>query len=458
MKKIELYLFVSILNIFIAACSSKDDAATPAGTNAAITIPATGISALETEQDLDALLNQIGNAQYVLLGEASHGTAEFYTWRAAITRRLIQEKNFNLIAVEGDWPAAYAVNRYIRGEQNATNATEVLRSFQRWPTWMWANQEIATLTEWLRQYNQEQQGTNPVGFYGLDVYSLWESLEAIARSEAADEATLAAVRSAQSCLAPYNRDEQAYGQATMRGTSCAGAIDQVLQAVRNRKAQLPAGHEEAFNAEQNALVAVHAEQYYMTMMNSGASSWNIRDRHMMETINRLVAHRGNNAKIVVWAHNTHVGDARYTNMAAAGEVNIGQLVREQHANAGVHVVGFGTYEGSVIASNYWGGPITTFSVPAAPENTWEALLHQTAPPNKLINLQEWRSDQSLTQTRGHRAIGVEYNPGNEIYNYVPTDLPNRYDSFIFIDKTSALHPLQVTGTVGNNQPGAAANE
>ena len=445
MKNTPLYLLILLLNIFTAACSSKEDDVAPRGTNAGITLPTNGVTALQTEQDLDVLLNRIGNAQFVMLGEASHGTAEFYQWRAAITRRLVQEKNFSLIAVEGDWPAAYEVNRYVRGDQNATSATAVLQNFQRWPIWMWANQETAGLTEWLRQYNQGQT-TNQAGFYGLDVYSMWESLEAIGKSSIADEAIRAAVVNAQSCLAPYNRDEQAYGQATARGTSCAPAITQVLQAVRNRKNQLPTGNEEAFNAEQNALVAVHAEQYYQAMMTGGSSSWNIRDRHMMETINRLVAQHGDNAKIIVWAHNTHVGDARYTDMAAAGEVNIGQLVREQHANAGVHIVGFGTYEGSVIASGYWGGPITTMGVPAAQPGSWEALFHATQPTNKLVDLQLWRNDQKLTETRGHRAIGVQYNPAREAGNYVPTNLPDRYDSFIFIDKTQALHPLPVSGT------------
>ncbi len=436
-RNILFYLLVCSLHIGLFACSSKEkDTITPTNPNhnTALTIPATAITPLQTEQDLDVLLNQIGNAPYVLLGEASHGTSEFYTWRAAITRRLIQEKGFNIIAVEGDWPAAYEVNRYIRGASNATSANKALQNFQRWPTWMWANQEIADLTEWLRQHNQSQT-SNPVGFYGLDLYSLWESLDAIAEFPDADPATIAAVQSAQSCLAPYNRDEQAYAYAT---SGCTGEIEKVLQAVQNQRSQLPAGHEEAFNAEQNALVAVNAERYY-----SGAgNTWNIRDNHMMETINRLVAHRGSTAKIIIWEHNTHVGDARYTNMTASGEVNVGQLVREQHAGAGVHVVGFGTYEGTVIASDYWGGPITNMPVPPAPAQSWEAIMHQTAPPNKLINLQALRQDKSLTQSRGHRAIGVVYNPEFEAFgNYVPSKITERYNAFMYIDETEAVHPL-----------------
>jgi erythromycin esterase len=437
-RKLQWYFLVCWVPILLFSCSQEEEdnitPTTPTGQNTSLTIPASAITPLQTEQDLDVLLNQIGTATYVLLGEASHGTSEFYTWRAAITRRLILEKGFNIIAVEGDWPAAYEVNRYIRNENNAANAVEVLQNFQRWPTWMWANQEIADLTEWLHQHNQSQTN-NPVGFYGLDLYSLWESLDAIGQFAEADAATRAAVQNAQSCLAPYNRDEQAYGYAS---SGCAEELTKVLEAIQNQKSQLPAGHEAVFNAEQNALVAINAERYY-----SGAgNTWNIRDQHMTETINRLMAHRGSTAKIIVWEHNTHVGDARYTDMAASGEVNVGQLVRQQHADAGVHVVGFGTYEGTVIASDYWGGPITNMPVPPAPAQSWEALLHQTAPANKLVDLKALRQNQSLTQSRGHRAIGVVYNPEMEAGNYVPSNLPTRYDSFIFIDKTQALHPLQ----------------
>ncbi|MDQ3290408.1 MAG: erythromycin esterase family protein, partial [Bacteroidota bacterium] len=266
-----------------------------------------------------------------------------------------------------------------------------------------------------------------------------------------------AVREAQNCLSPYNRDEQAYAVATMQGTGCAEAIGRVLTSLRNQRQLLPAGHEEAFNAEQNALVAVNGERYYQAMVGGGSESWNIRDRHMMETMNRLMAHKGNNAKIIVWQHNTHVGDARYTSMAGSGEVNVGQLVREEHAAAGVYIVGFGTYEGTVIASGYWGGPITTMKVPPSPDLTWEALLHQIPPTNKLINLQLWRQDPKLTQTRGHRAIGVVYDPTQEAGNYAPTNLPNRYDAFIFIDKTNALSPLNFQGK-RTSQLGTAALE
>jgi erythromycin esterase-like protein len=398
---------------------------------------------LETAGDLTPLIHQVGGARYVLLGEASHGTAEFYTWRAALSKRLIQEKQFNMIAVEGDWPAIYELNNYVKGTSTATSARQVLERFDRWPTWMWANQEIAELAEWLRTYNQGQPFSAQVGFYGLDIYSMWESLESIrTKFPEADPATLSAVSSALQCLQRYNQDEEAYGRATMQGTNCGSELAALLTAVRNRMRSLPANHEAAFNAEQNALVAVNAERYYRTAVRSNEESWNIRDRHMMETINRLMRFRGAGARIIVWEHNTHVGDARYTDMELRGEVNVGQLTREQHSAEGVYIVGFGTYEGTVIASPYWGGPVSTLRVPAARAGSWEAVMHERQPLNKLMLLQGWRSDPKLTQRRGHRAIGVVYDPDREAGNYVPSDLVNRYDAFLFIDKTQALHPLK----------------
>ena len=445
-KALHLNLLL-ILFYFLLGCSIEEvDKATPTGTTAGLNIPESSISKLENEADLQPLINQIGDARYVLLGEASHGTAEFYTWRAAISRRLIQEKGFNIIAVEGDWPAAFKLNKYIRGNLPAGSATEALQSFNRWPTWMWANQEIADLSTWLRTHNQNLTATEQVGFYGLDVYSMWESVDAIVNEFAeADEATRQAARSAQACLASY-ADEQVYAQATLKEDGCRTALTNLLTAVQNRAKELPANHEGAFNAVQNAMAALSGENYYRNMVTSDVDSWNVRDRHMAGTINRLMEHHGANAKIIVWEHNTHVGDARFTDMAGSGMVNVGQLVREQHAAEGVHIVGFGTYTGSVIASNNWGGAVTKMSVPKAQTGSWEAILHEITPLNKIIDLKPWRNNPKLTQNRGHRAIGVQYSSANEAGNYVPTNLPERYDSFIFIDQTQALHSLNVPAT------------
>ena len=443
MKNIRWAFFLSVWWC-LTGCSDKEDATGPGASR--VSIPEVGVSPLETAQDLDPLLNQMGTARYALLGEASHGTAEFYTWRATLSKRLIQEKGFTMIAVEGDWPALYELNRYVKGTSTATSATDVLRRLDRWPTWMWANQEVVELAEWLRTYNKNQPVARQVGFFGLDVYSLWPSLESIRNNFAeADQATLSAVDAALQCLEPYNRNEEAYGQATLRGATCAAEINAVLTAVRNRMQTLPPNHEGAFNAEQNALIAVNAERYYRAAVRSNTESWNIRDQHMMETINRLMNFHGTAAKIIVWEHNTHVGDARYTDMAQYGEVNVGQLTREQHATEGVFVVGQSTYQGTVIAAPFWGGVTSTMRVPAAQQGSWEAALHEKEPRNKLILLQEWRNNNQLTQSRGHRAIGVVYDPEQESGNYVPSDLPNRYDALLFIDQTQALHPLSNMG-------------
>jgi erythromycin esterase len=448
MKNTRLALFLSLWWC-VSSCAEQDSIA-PA--TDPITIPSTGVSRLETPQNLDPLLKQMGAARYALLGEASHGTAEFYTWRAALSKRLIQEKGFTMLAVEGDWPDLYELNRYVKGTSKAASATQVLQSLNRWPTWLWANQEVVELAEWLRVYNQAQPADRKVSFYGLDVYSLWASLEKIRTDFAeADQATLQAVDAALECLAPYQRDGQAYGEATLEGANCAPAAEAVLTAVRNRVKTLPSNHEGAFNAEQNALVAVNAERYYREAVRSNPGSWNIRDQHMMQTINRLMAFHGSAAKIIVWEHNTHVGDARYTDMKQYGEVNVGQLTREQHAAEGVFIVGTGTYQGTVIASPYWGGAATTMPVPAAAGGTWEGVMHEAEPRNKLILLQDWRKDAKLTRMRGHRAIGVVYNPNQENGNYVSSDLPNRYDAFLFVDQTQALHPLNSPG----GRPGGA---
>ncbi|WP_181305165.1 erythromycin esterase family protein [Rufibacter sp. XAAS-G3-1] len=435
------FIWVLVLSGWLYSCSSNDDTLDQARQETGFLTK--GVYPLVNTGDLDLLVNEIGNSQYVLMGEASHGTSEFYTWRADLTRRLIQEKGFSLIAVEGDWPAAYSLTQYIQGQGSAT-AQQAVQSFQRWPTWMWANREVANFSEWLRQHNQALPQNQKVGFYGMDVYSLWESLDEIrAYMEQADPAIAQLVRNAQSCLAPYNRDEQQYAQATAGGTSCAAQLQTLLEAVQAHRARQPANNEAAFHAEQNALVAVNAERYYYQMIRSSAGSWNVRDRHMQETVNRLVAHRGNGAKIIVWAHNTHVGDARYTDMATAGMVNIGQLLREQHAQKGVYLVGFGSYQGQVIAANAWGEAEATrvMNVPAAMTNSWEDMLHRYSPENKLLLMRELQDIPEAMQSRGHRAIGVTYNPAAERGNYVPTILPRRYDAFLFIDQTTALSPL-----------------
>jgi erythromycin esterase-like protein len=403
-------------------------------------------SPLEGPADLDPFLERIGDARYVLLGEASHGTSEFYQWRERISHRLILEKGFSFIAVEGDWPDCDRVNRYVKGlEDSGTDAREVLDAFVRWPTWMWANEEVVDLAEWLHRHNAGLPEDRKVGFYGLDVYSLWDSLYAIlGYLRKADPSALPAARRAFQCFHPYGEDVQEYARATaLVPTSCE---DEVIALLRELRGQEPRyrgeGREAFFAAEQNALVVKNAEAYYRAMIRGGPESWNIRDRHMTETLERLMRHHGPDARAIVWEHNTHIGDARATDMADDGMVNVGQLVRDRHAAEGVVLVGFGSHRGSVIAGREWEAPMERMAVPPGREGSWEDVLHRAGAKDKLLWLGDFRGDADFLEERGHRAIGVVYHPEYERFgNYVPTVLPRRYDAFCFIDETDALHPL-----------------
>jgi erythromycin esterase len=405
---------------------------------------------LNNQEDLDPLLDYIGDARFVLLGEATHGTSEYYLWRMRISQRLIREKGFSFIAVEGDWPDCYRVNRYIKGYQGAGNsAYDVLNTYERWPTWMWANWEVVALVEWLRRYNAQQPDEKKVGFYGLDVYSLWESLtEVTSYLEQNAPAAVQAAYRAYSCFQPYNEDAQSYAYAThLVPTSCESeVINLLMETQRKASAVRYDGDAEAgFNAEQNAYVTVGAERYYRTMIRGDAESWNIRDHHMVDTLGRLVKHYGDSTKAIIWEHNTHIGDARATPMAGAGMVNVGQLTRDRFSEDGVVLIGFGAYQGSVIAGRSWGAQMEVMPVPEAPAVSWEGILHQGLTADSLLLLTASEAHQRLFQdVRGHRAIGVVYNPNERRgASFVPTSLSQRYDAFIYFEQAEALHPLHL---------------
>ncbi|RBI62212.1 erythromycin esterase family protein [halophilic archaeon] len=390
--------------------------------------------------ELDRLVEAVGDSQYVLLGEASHGTSEFYRWRAQLTAHLVAECGFSFVAVEGDWTDCYDVNRYVRGASDADHAVDVLAGFDRWPTWMWANWEVAEFVEWLRAYNDENDAD--AGFYGLDVYSLFESMRAVLdylereRPEALD-----AARDAVQCFEPYGEDAREYGRSTgMVPDTCEDEVVDLL-AELGRLSDLDGGDDAPdarFNAEQNALVAKNAEEYYRTMVRSSSESWNVRDEHMVETLDRLVDHRGPDAKAVVWAHNTHVGDARATDMTDRGRVNVGQLVRERHPGE-VSVVGFGTHRGSVVAADSWGADRERMRLPPAREGSVGDVFHRGAGADALLFTEDVAD--AFADPRGHRAVGVVYHPDRELGNYVPTVLPERYDAVVHVEETTALHPL-----------------
>ncbi|OXM83856.1 erythromycin esterase family protein [Paenibacillus rigui] len=397
------------------------------------------------EKDRKRLLAQIGDVNYVLLGEASHGTSEFYTHRAELSKQLIVEKGFRFIAVEGDWPSCYMLNRYIKGyPDSGSNVREALGDFNRWPTWMWANREIMEFAEWLRHYNKDKPHHEKVGFYGIDIYSLWESMDEIVKYlQNKDGSDLTAVRRALQCFEPYGKNEQSYGiSASLYGEGCEEEVIALLRSLQDRWKHLQTqdeAREKALSAELNALAVKGAEGYYRTMIRHDAESWNVRDRHMIDVLEKLMEFYGAGARSIVWAHNTHIGDARATDMIEEGMVNIGQLLREKHSG-NVYAIGFGTYQGTVVAGTEWGEPQEVMTVPPALPNSWEELLHREGAEDKLLIFDN--EESSLNDvTIGHRAIGVVYHPKWEKGNYVPTVIPKRYDAFIFIDQTKALTPI-----------------
>jgi erythromycin esterase-like protein len=398
---------------------------------------------LTTIADLDRLVDAVGDARFVCLGEASHGTHEFYTWRAALSRRLITERGLTWIGVEGDWPDCWRVNRWVKGDADQElTAAELLAGFERWPTFMWANREVAEFVTWLRAWNLGRPEEDRVGFYGLDVYSLWDSLRTtIAWIEAHAPDALPAAMRAWQCFLPYGMEPQRYAWSTrLVPESCEADVVALLVAVRRRTPGW-ASDDDAFDAAQNAEVAVGAEHYYRTMVSGDRASWNVRDHHMADTVDRLAQRHGPRSKGLVWAHNTHVGDARATDMAATGLVNVGQLLRERHDEDGVVLVGFAGHRGTVLAADGWGRPERVFHVPRARAASHEGVLHAALRHPAVLVFQEDRRGPWLSARRGHRAIGVVYDPHREAGNYVPTTMGGRYDALLWFEETSALRPL-----------------
>jgi len=390
--------------------------------------------------DLTPLLQRIGDARIVMLGEASHGTHDYYRVREQLTRRLIAEHGFSFVAVEGDWPDCDRVNRAITGNGETGVA---LAQFNRWPTWMWANNEVAEFCSWLRDWNSGRRPARRAGFHGLDVYSLWESLKIITQYVAIHEPdSLDAVWQAYRCFEPYARDPREYGWATrFVPQTCESDVVELLTQARDTRV--------TFDISQQINIVAEAERYYRAMVSGGPQSWNIRDTHMSDTLDRLLEHYGPDAKAVVWAHNTHVGDATATDMAAAGMVNLGQLARDRNGREEVALAGFGSYAGTVIAAPRWGDPWQRMTMPPAHPGSLEHLLHQTQPAEALHvfagpHAESWHHDRL-----DHRAVGVVYHPDAERSgNYVPTTLAERYDAFIWIDQTSAVHPIHVAPARG----------
>ena len=410
-------------------------------------------------EDYDALLELVGDAQFVLLGEASHGTHDFYRARAEITKRLIAEKGFAAVAAEADWPDAYRVNRYVRGAPQGSDASaeEALRDFQRFPQWMWRNADILDLVGWLREHNDGGPLDQTAGFYGLDLYSLYASIDAvIGYLDKTDPDAAERARRRYGCFEMFEKDEQAYGYAASSGRVEACEEEVVAQLVElQRRAGgaggsggSRAGDDERFFAEQNARVAKNAEAYYREMFRARDESWNLRDSHMAETLDALAAHLsrgGRSAKIVVWAHNSHLGDARATQMSARGELNLGQLVRERHGDRAV-IVGFTTYAGTVTAASDWGAPAERKWVRPGLAGSYEALFHGAALPRFYLALRgKGEAAAALREPRLERFIGVIYRPETERWShYYEASLPSQFDAVFHYDESRALEPLERT--------------
>ncbi len=402
--------------------------------------------------DFDPLLKMIGNSCLVLLGEATHGTHEFYRIRAQITKRLIEEEGFNAVAVEADWPDAYRINQYVRFESGDQEAIDALAGFQRFPAWMWRNADVLDFVGWLRNYN-EHRHSKRVGFYGLDLYSLHASIQAVLDFlDKVDPEAAGRARYRYSCFENFGEDTQAYGYAASFGLSksCENEVISQWMEMRRRAADL-AGRDGRvarnafFFAEQNARLVKNAEEYYRAMFHERVPSWNLRDSHMAETLEALMHHLGPKARIVVWAHNSHLGDARATEMAQRGELNLGQLIREKYGEK-TTLVGFSTYTGTVTAASGWDGPAERKHVRPALPGSYEALFHEAEVPNFLLPLRGKEKVASLLrEPRLERAIGVIYLPRSErVSHYFHAQLPEQFDVVLHFDETRAVEPLERT--------------
>ncbi len=404
------------------------------------------VSPLRSSDDLSSLIEAGGRSRVVLLGEASHGTSEYYLWRKKISRRLIEEKDFSFIVVEGDWPSCFALNLYVKGKLEKDLEELLRQSFQRWPRWMWANQEIVKLAEWLKEYNSDLPAEQRVGFYGMDVYSLKESAQEVRRLiKKFDDEFLLGLKGNYRCFERFDYDGFDYARAVYReGRDCRSLTEEMVEAIKSRSTYLAdKSSYDYFNLKMNAIAVKNAEKYYRLAVLGDHQGWNSRVYHMEGALYHLLDYYGEDSQGIVWAHNTHVGDARATSMRQKNQVNIGQLSREAFGEDNVFIVGFGTYQGEVVAGRAWGAPLQVMQVPAGKKGSLEHLLAQVDKDSFLIIFDSAaRRKDFLSRAYGHRAIGVVYNPQVEhLGNYVPTAFTHRYDAFLFFQNTQALNPL-----------------
>jgi erythromycin esterase-like protein len=448
-SKLSFGLVLATIAASALACSAADiqpeNTATLVGEIRAKARPLTGAAI-----DLDPVMVLVGDARFVLIGEASHGTDEFYRTRADITRRLIRERGLDAVVLEADWASVERVDQYVRGEGADPGAEEALGSFQRFPTWMWRNTAVRDFVVWLRAHNDAlPAGAPKVGIYGFDLYGVADSMDAVvAFLETIDRAAAKRARSRYACLEPYRNEIDEYG-ARVLSTPDASCEDEV-KAQRVEMESLAAargGGEQRrafFHAAQNARVVEDGEAYYRAMYSGSTSTWNLRDRHMAGTLDGLRAHlerQDEGASIAVWAHNSHLGDARATEMGEGGELNVGQLVRERHGRDAVNI-GFTTHTGTVMAASNWGGNPERKAVQPSLGGSYERLFHDVGLPAFFLSLKGDQAPAELSEPRLERAIGVIYRPDTErMSHYFSTVLPEQFDGIIHFDVTRAVDPL-----------------
>jgi len=397
--------------------------------------------------DVGYLVDNIKDERLVLLGESTHGTSQYYTMRAEISKKLIKKKSFSFVAVEGDWTAIYRLNLYVKGlyPDSEKGVEDIMKSFDRWPVWMWSNKETAEFVQWLKEYNSGKDIEEMVGFYGIDVYGHWDAMDRLleyVRKNLSKE--YENIKSKAECFTFFGKDEWSYARAVHRGhASCDSQLKDIVEILKNNKDYLSQKNEKQyFDAFQNALVVKNAENFYRLAVARGPDSWNSRANHFYTSVTRLLDFYGNNSRGIVWAHNTHVGDSRATSMDPRGMLNIGRLAREGLGRDAVFIAGFATNSGKVLAGRSWGSQVETMAIPQGIPSSLESKLSDIEYDRFYILFSEkYNQEDKIMQVVGHRAIGVVYSPENERGNYVPTVLPERYNALVFIKKTDALEML-----------------
>jgi len=394
---------------------------------------------LTNAESLTPIIDRIGERRIVMCGEASHGTHEYYIWRQELARRLIKERGFNMVVVEGDWPDLYEMNQYAKHVKGATFGHSL-----RWPSWMWYNAEFRAFVEWIRKYNEGKPPQDMVSIYGFDIYALWQSLnvldEYFKKSGKFDDKIKQAFDKTINCFEPFNENPEKYSQlCSFVDYTCEKEVKDLVNKLSNKRMSASKQVDECLlSAEMNALSVLNAEHYYRQLIQGKENTWNIRDTAMVDCLDRLMKFQGSNAKAVIFAHNTHIGDSSATSMKLHGDINVGEMVRKRWPGES-YAVGFGSFKGSVIAARSWGDKWAVMPVPPAIPSSWEDLISKGFNSKDVIIFSDENSEYN--QSRGHRAIGVVFHPERQVGNFVSTNLAKRYNAFIYIHETKALHPL-----------------